>query len=403
MAVAGAMSLSKMGGGDREDNADLSLRSNLWFLGARRKRPLLPWEQNCSLLHRVLGDGPSLYKFPKPAWPDDKLLSEDSLSTCSALDTASDFTIASASGLQVSAKGWLSRSVKCKAWQDSRSEARTAVLQSWKVLVVASGDSTKLGKTICADSGSDEQVVFDSVRGAFAGKALSTLKSRANALLCYMRWKSAGIKGSSMRVFPLTEAEAYAYICHLRREGAPKSRLAGFFQAVGFSKGLLGAEVDAILSSPRVKGACSNTEPPVEEVVLIEKLAFHSRGQDGVIAGFVCFVLRSRLRWSDAMRVDSEPILDVTENHGYLESSLYSHKTAAALKWQVLPVVAVLPGVSNLVWAEPWLQTRQAHGLRACKAVPFQPAPLAWGGWAAVPFDACWCHLVAGEAVCLEG
>ena len=221
-------------------------------------------------------------------------------------------------------------------------------------------------------------MVFDSVRDAFAGKAVSTLKSRANALLCYMRWKSAGIKGSSMRVFPLTEAEAYAYICHLRREGAPKSRLAGFFQAVGFSKGLLGADVDAILSSPRVKGACSNTEPhvvskksplAVEEVVLIEKLAFHSRGQDGIIAGFVCFVLHSRLRWSDAMHVDAEPILDVVDGHGYLESSVYSHKTAAAFKWQVLPMVAVLPGVSGLVWAEPWLQNRQAHGLRASKAV----------------------------------
>ena len=292
------MSLSKMGGSDREDIVDLSLRSNLWFLGARKKRPLLPWEQEGSLLRRVLGDGPSSYKFPKPAWPDEKLLSEDNLSTCSALDIASEFSLASASVVQASAKSWLSRSVKCKAWQDARSEARTAVLQSWKVLVVASGESTKLGKTICADSGSDEQVVFDSIRDAFAGKAVSTLKSRANALLCYMRWKSAGIKGSSMRVFPLAEAEAYAYICHLRREGAPKSRLAGFFQAVGFSKGLLGAEVDAILSSPRVKGACSNTEPhvvskksplAVEEVVLLERLAFQSRGQDGIIAGFVCF------------------------------------------------------------------------------------------------------------------
>ena len=199
-------------------------------------------------------------------------------------------------------------------------------------------------------------------------------------------------------MFPLSEAEAYVYICHLRREGAPKSRLAGFFQAVGFSKGLLGAEVDAVLSSPRVKGACSNTEPhvvakksplSVEEVVLIERMAFQSRGQDGIIAGFVCFVLHSRLRWTDAMHVDAEPVLDVADGHGYLESSVYSHKTAAAFKWQVLPVVSVLPGVSGLVWAEPWLQNRQAHGLRACKAVPFQPAPLAWGGWAAVPFDAC--------------
>ena len=261
MAGVGAMSLSKMGGGDRGDSVDLSFRSNLWFLGARKKRPLLPWEQEGSLLRRVLGDGPLSYKFPKPAWPDEKLLSEGSLSTCSTLDTAIDCSIASASVVQVSAKSWLSRSVKSKAWQDSRSEARTAVLQSWKVLVVASGDSTKLGKTICVDSGSDEQMVFDSIRDAFSGKAVSTLKSRANALLCYMRWKSAGVKGSALGVFPLSEAEAYAYICHLRREGAPRSRLAGFFQAVGFSKGLLGAEVDAVLSSPRVRERAATLSP----------------------------------------------------------------------------------------------------------------------------------------------
>ena len=154
---------------------------------------------------------------------------------------------------------------------------------------------------------------------------------------------------------------------------------------MGFSKGLLGAEVDHILTSPQVKGACNNTEPrvvakksplSVEEVVLIERLACSSQDQDGVIAGFVCFVLHSGLRWSDAMHVDSEPDLDLVDGSGYLESSVYPHRTACAFKWQVLPVVAALPGVSGLVWAEPWLMSRRAHGLVASRAYPFSQPPL---------------------------
>ena len=48
--------------------ADLSLRSSLWFLGARKKRPLMPWQQEDSLLQRVLGEGARSYKFPKPCF-----------------------------------------------------------------------------------------------------------------------------------------------------------------------------------------------------------------------------------------------------------------------------------------------------------------------------------------------
>ena len=167
----------------------------------------------------------------------------------------------------------------------------------------------------------------------------------------------------------MSESSVYAYLSHLRREGAPRSRLGRLLEAIGFSKTLVG-DVDEILRSPRVRGACAKSEPvpirkksplEVEEVVFLEKLAADPLGSnDCIVAGFVCFVLHCRLRWSDAMCALREPSLDLKDGRGFLDAELYSHKTIAAMQFRLLPVVGVLPGLSGLVWAEGWLACRRA-------------------------------------------
>ena len=84
-----------------------------------------------------------------------------------------------------------------------------------------------------------------------------------------------------------------------------------------------------------------------------------------------------------------EPSLDLKDGNGFLDAELYSHKTIAAMQFRLLPVVGVLPGLSGLVWAEGWLQNRRRRGMQASWEVPLQPAPMAWGAWAKVPFEAC--------------
>ena len=275
-----------------------------------------------------------------------------------------------------------------------------------KALILGSGRATVLGALIMDDLASSstpeaeaEAQVFQSVRDAFAGKSVSTLRSRANSLLCYARFAATLSLQDIEPVFPMSENSAYAYVCHLRREGAPKSRMSRFIQAVGFAKGLVGASVDEVLQSPRIKGACQNTEPApvrkksplkVEEVVFLERLASDPMGgPSGIIAGFVCFLLHCRLRWSDGMCVLQEPRLDINDGRGFLEAELYSHKTIAAMQFRLLPVVGVLPGLSGMIWAEGWLQNRLRQGLHASRNVPLQPAPMAWGSWAKTPFEAC--------------
>ena len=45
------------------------------------------------------------------------------------------------------------------------------------------------------------------------------------------------------------------YVCHLPRCKAPRSRAPRFLEALGFAKGLLGAAVQLILDSSRIRGA----------------------------------------------------------------------------------------------------------------------------------------------------
>ncbi|CAE7513552.1 unnamed protein product, partial [Symbiodinium microadriaticum] len=366
---------------------DLMFRANLWQLGVR---PKTAWEAP-GLLMTVLGDNKtSPVPRPKFEWP------EASIMDSQVLEKDAAEAAERPAGSKVVKKGWLKASAASKAWRDSLDEARTAALQMWKVL--QSGDATRLGRILQTVESDSE--LHTSLRDTFAGKATSTLKSRAGSLLVFSRWKASVEGRETVAIFPLLEKDAYEYLCHSRREGAPRSRIVKFVESVGFARGLLGADVEAVLSSPSVKGACAPTGPPqptrkkvpltVLEITLLERMAHAADpySQDAIIAGFVCVVLHCRLRWSDAMHMESEPVLDLFDQvHGFFEGKLHSHKTAAAMNFRLLPVVAILPGVSGLNWATKYLENRKKQRLTAGPRVPFQPAPLSWGGWAAFPFD----------------
>ena len=103
--------------------------------------------------------------------------------------------------------------------------------------------------SLSEDAGGAAQQILSDV---FAGKSISTLKARASAL------RDAG---QEVSIFPTSEPEVYKYLTDLRKEGAPRSRAPRFLQAVGFSKGFLGADVDHILQPARIKGATVSDVP----------------------------------------------------------------------------------------------------------------------------------------------
>ena len=109
----------------------------------------------------------------------------------------------------------------------------------------------------CIEIGRSEDYIWQVVSDAFSSKATATLKSRASSPLAFRRWKRSFSVGSSNSVFPISEELAYEYLCELRVMKASPSKGKRLLEAVGFAKALVGAKVDEVLSSARVKGAAT--------------------------------------------------------------------------------------------------------------------------------------------------
>ena len=117
----------------------------------------------------------------------------------------------------------------------------------------------------------------------------------------------------------------------------------------------------------------ASTTPPKKrapftllQLTSLERLAFYGTGPESIFAGYICFLVHCRLRWSDGQHCIREPLLDVTDGRGVLEAALYHHKTSKKRRTQIvrlLPVAGVVPGLSGLNWPEQWLQNRKEAGL----------------------------------------
>ena len=243
------------------------------------------------------------------------------------------------------------------SWAASENHRLNLALQCWKVIVLDSTSNTDLGRLLmqCIEHGKSDDYIWQVINDAFSSRAAATLKSRAASLLAFGRWKRSFSWGASESIFPITEEMAYEYLCELRAmKAAPtKGRRFLVLEAVGFAKGLIGAKVDEVLSSARVKGAAAgtSTSPPkkkcplsVEQLIILERIAILGHGQDAIFAGYLCFLVHCRLRWSDGQHCIQEPVLDVYNDKGFLEAALYHHKTANKRRSKVvrlLPVAAV--------------------------------------------------------------
>ena len=351
-------------------------------LGAKRLCLQMPWEQ--SHANTVLGGRPKP-TIPVPDWVDFPVQSSDHSAAISRPTRLNRFN----TKLHLSEVSWLA----------SENKKLNVALQCWKVIVLDSTCHSDFGKLLmqCIELGRSDDYVWQVISDAFSNKSAATLRARSASLLSFGRWKKTAYPGSIGGIFPITEEMAYDYLCDLRVTKAAPSRGTRFLEALGFSKGLIGADVDSILKSARVKGVAygqahkaTRKKSPltVQQVVLLERLATFGNGQEAVFAGYLCFLVHARLRWSDGQHCIKEPQLDVTNGKGFLEAALYHHKTAQKRRTKVvrlLPVAGVLPGVSGCDWATQWLKKRAEMGLRASMQEPTMPAPTSAGGWTRQP------------------
>lgn len=352
-------------------------------LGSKRLKVDLPWD--VEPLRSVIGDPPPISHVKAPEWVD--LPSEDVAATVGK------------STVVVMDRFSAKRHLSDISWAAAEEAKLNSTMQMWKVIVLDSTCNTKLGSTLmqCIQAGKDDDFIFQIVADVFSGKATSTLKSRASSLLAFGRWKRSVNFSRAQSLFPITEPLAYEYLCELRRTKSAASKRTRFLEAVGFSKGLLGADVDSVLQSARVRGAAFGTlftaprkKNPltVQQLVFLERLAMDHNGPEGIFAGYVCFIVHCRLRWSDGQHCKDEPHVDITDGRGFVEAELYHHKTAKKRRTQtgrLLPVAGVLPGVSGELWAPAWLRNRSSLGLKASMESPTMPAPCANGSWSRLP------------------
>ena len=149
------------------------------------------------------------------------------------------------------------------SWVGAENKKHNLALQCWKVIVLDSTMHTGLGKTLvkCIELGKDDEYIWQVVADAFAHKSTSTLKTRASSLLSFGRWRRATGLGSTGGIFPVTEDIVYEYLCELRRMHAAPSKGKRFLEALGFAKGLLGADVDSVITSARVRGVALGFVP----------------------------------------------------------------------------------------------------------------------------------------------
>ena len=226
---------------------------------------------------------------PSPAWP-----------VLPALPAAdSDFEDRSWSEVvppwEPRAAKWLKSSLHSSSWVDVLDHKRSAALERWKVLVMSSGEATALGRSILEAQRSEDPAAVDaSIADAFHRKATSTLRTRAASLLMFCRWRATEGGTTTAGIFPLDEPTVYNYVAHLRSTKAPRTRAPRFLEALGFAKGVLGAEVQNILDSARIRGAAEGSAevtvkkaPPLTgaQVKFLEWFAATAEGQEAVFVG----------------------------------------------------------------------------------------------------------------------
>ena len=356
---------------------DVMLQAESFRLGVKRSSIILPWEQ--PTLSAIFGKRPRLIAAPKfcpmPHIPKD------------------DETLVVA---EISGKVSWSRVTSVIPWPVAQERSLGRALENWRIILVDNPEASDLGRQIrsIVDGENQDMTVEQVIRDALGRKGVSTLRSRASSLMAFARWKKSLTVDAT--IFPVSEEEAYRYVVELRQLNAPRTKASRFLESLTFAHYMIGADVGASIRSSRVKGAVAvpmvlpkkKTPLTKTQISALETLAINGSGQEAIFAGYVCFILHARLRWSDGQHCQAEPWLDLHDGAGFLECELYHHKNAGRqrIAKRLLPAACCIPGLVG-DWATPWLENRQAAKLTVGPGFPTMPVPLAGGGWGLVPLE----------------
>ena len=218
----------------------------------------------------------------------------------------------------------------------------------------------------------------------FSGRSPDALCKRASAISKICNWMETNVT----TFFPiLQECEFYSFLCDERDEGAPTSRLKGFTEAVAFAHFVLGlVQLQACVLSKRCNGVSKQltareiTQAPaftVEQLLTLRGILDGDELWDAALAGFVLFLMYSRLRWSDGQHVVGWGRDILEDRTVYLEAKIGSHKTirSAQHRFRFLPAAAIGHGVCGQDWVAKWRSVREQLGMATPPTHPPLAAP----------------------------
>ena len=215
-------------------------------MGVKRSSIILPWERTA--MQPVFGKRQRLIQAPRFA------------------PLPSDFEpLATFDEKEVAGKVSWSRVASVIPWPVTQERALARALENWRIIVVDNLEASILGRQIRSilDGTVSDMTVEQVIRDSFAGKSVSTLRSRSSSIMAFARWKKA--MDDDAKIFPLSEEQAYRYILELRQLNAPKTKPTRFLESLTFAFHMIGADVGQSLHSPRTQRSRHLTDGAAEE------------------------------------------------------------------------------------------------------------------------------------------
>ena len=276
----------------------------------------------------------------------------------------------------------LKLSTSTESWKHKVQHERRAALKKWLALVKLDPLAWEIGRqALPLPHG---RGLLESITDALASKATGTLHARAGPLLRF----AAFCDENGEAPWPLREDMVYAYFKELSKKCAP-THLRSCLIAMSFAMHVLGLYGGRpVVASGRIRGVAAShyctkkllvqRDPlSVQQVKMLERCVVSERAavSDRLAAGFFLVCLYGRLRYSDALHINSlrmDTVPDSDPVDGFLEATCARTKTMTSLelKTRWLPVAAPLRSVSGCCWAGAWMQLREQHGLVARDDVP---------------------------------
>ncbi|CAE7804359.1 unnamed protein product [Symbiodinium sp. CCMP2592] len=259
-------------------------------------------------------------------------------------------------------------------------DRREHAIKRLRALIMYDPDTTFLGMVVAKEAANlaDDESLSYSFTCAFAKSASGSLIKRAGSLDRFGKWILSCRGTSPLRS---SEVDVFAYFSHLQGEGAGATSCQHCVEALRFLHGVavfqvldleevFSARVLGIVRIMHVTKAPLAQRPPltVEHLSLLEQFVTMNKDHRACVVGQLVFCAHACARWADSQRVQSLTMeCDAESGVVLIVAGALGSKTAisAEARTRLLPYVALGKGVSNVPWAEAWMEARKEMGLQA--------------------------------------